>query len=176
LYGQAAMTVSVRTVRPGDGDGIALAWLSAASYYTDLDPEHFQVPTEKGLAELFENGIRYGNDDVLQLVAELEGSIVGWLSARVEPSEENAAAQLTREHGWTRLVVDALIVGREHWRQGSGTALLQAAESWGRDRGAEIVRLDTYAQSPVSVPFYEQRMGYTRRSIVFQKRLRPSDP
>jgi GNAT superfamily N-acetyltransferase len=72
--------------------------------------------------------------------------------------------------------VDALIVVREHWRQGSGTALLQAAESWGRDMGAEIVRLDTYAQSPVSVPFYEQRMGYLRRSIVFQKRLRPYDP
>jgi hypothetical protein len=83
---------------------------------------------------------------------------------------QKAYRQLTREHGWTRLVVDALIVVREHWRQGSGTALLQAAESWGRDMGAEIVRLDTYAQSPVSVPFYEQRMGYLRRSIVFQKR------
>ena len=51
-------------------------------------------------------------------------------------------------------------------------ALLTAAEAWGRDRGAEVVRLDTYADSPVSVPFYEQRMGYQRRSIVFQKPLR----
>lgn len=30
--------------------------------------------------------------------------------------------------------------------------------------GARIVRLDTYAHSPVSVPFYEQRMGYQRRA------------
>ena len=45
-------------------------------------------------------------------------------------------------------------------------------EAWGRDRGAEMARLDTYAGSPVSVPFYEQRMGYQRRSIVFQKPLR----
>ena len=45
------------------------------------------------------------------------------------------------------------------------------ASAWGRDRQARIVRLDTYAHSPVSVPFYEERMGYQRRAIVFQKHL-----
>jgi Acetyltransferase (GNAT) family len=48
---------------------------------------------------------------------------------------------------------------------------LTAAEEWGRDRGAEVVRLDTYADSPVSVPFYERHMGYRRRAIIFQKPL-----
>jgi GNAT superfamily N-acetyltransferase len=52
-----------------------------------------------------------------------------------------------------------------------GTVLLEAAEAWGRTRGARVARLDTYAHSPVSVPFYEDHMGYRRRSIVFQKRL-----
>jgi GNAT superfamily N-acetyltransferase len=73
-------------------------------------------------------------------------------------------------------LADALIVEHGIWHRGAGAALLKAAESRGRERGAEIVRLDTYAHSPVSVPFYEERMGYTRRSIVFQKWLRPSDP
>jgi hypothetical protein len=31
--------------------------------------------------------------------------------------------------------------------------------------------LDTYAASPLSVPFYERGMGYRRRSIVFERRL-----
>jgi hypothetical protein len=31
--------------------------------------------------------------------------------------------------------------------------------------------LDTWADSPVSVPFWERRMGYSRRSIVFRKAL-----
>jgi hypothetical protein len=31
--------------------------------------------------------------------------------------------------------------------------------------------LSTYAASPLSVPFYERRMGRRRRSIVFEKRL-----
>jgi hypothetical protein len=46
------------------------------------------------------------------------------------------------------------------------------AESWGRDRGASIVRLSTYAEGPVAVPFYERHLGYERRSILFQKPLR----
>lgn len=58
------------------------------------------------------------------------------------------------------------------WRQGIGTALLEAVESWGRDRGAAVVRLYTFPGSPVSVPFYERHMGYQRRSILFQKPLR----
>jgi GNAT superfamily N-acetyltransferase len=67
--------------------------------------------------------------------------------------------------------VDALLIDRDQWRHGAGTVLLEAAEAWGRDRGAQVARLDTYAHSPVSVPFYEDRMGYQRRSIIFQKQL-----
>jgi hypothetical protein len=36
---------------------------------------------------------------------------------------------------------------------------------------ARVARLDTYARSPVSVPFYQSGMGYERRSIIFQKEL-----
>ena len=165
------MTVTVRPARSGDGTGVSRAWLSAAAYYTDLDPEHFQVPRAEGLADSWDSLLERADDDSLNLVAELGGHVVGWLWARIEPPDRNASAKLTREHGWTRLVVESLIVARDHWRGGAGTALLEAAEAWGRTRGAEVVRLDTYAHSPVSVPFYEDHMGYARRSIVYQKRL-----
>ena len=62
------------------------------------------------------------------------------------------------------------MVDQALWRQGIGTALLTAAEAWGRDRCAVVVRLNTYADGPVAVPFYEQH-GYQRRSILFQKPL-----
>ena len=165
------MSVTVRPAHPGDGAGIARAWQSAAAYYADLDPDHFQLPRAEGLAEGWDDQLGHDYQDSLQVVAELDGRVVGWLAARIESPEENAAAQLTREQAWTRLVVDALLVDRACWRQGAGTALLAAAEAWGRGRGAQVARLDTYAHSPVSVPFYEDRMGYQRRSIVFQKRL-----
>ena len=51
---------------------------------------------------------------MLQLVPEVDGRVIGWLSARIESPEDNAAVQFTRGHGWTRLVVDALIVDADH--------------------------------------------------------------
>ena len=147
------------------------AWLSAGAYYANLDPEYFQVPRTEGLAERLDNQFNQHDNDSLQLVAELDGHVVGWLWARIERPGQNASAQLTREHGWTRLAVASLIVDSDHWRGGAGTALLEEAETWGRAHGAEAATLDTYAYSPVSVPFYEDHMGYERRSILFQKRL-----
>jgi len=165
------MPVTIRTPRPGDGAAMARVWLSAAAYYAGLDAQHFQIPPSEGVAESFEAGLGTGGEDELMLVAELDGQVAGWLTARVEHPAPGAARQLVREPGWTRLHIDALLVDKAVWHQGTGTALLTAAEEWGRDRGAEVVRLDTYAGSPVSVPFYERHMGYRRRAIVFQKTL-----
>jgi GNAT superfamily N-acetyltransferase len=148
---------------------MARVWLSAAAYYADLDPAHFQVPPAEG--ESFEASFGTGGEDGLMLVADLDGQVAGWLTALIEYPGPGAARQMTREHGWTRLHIDALMVDQAAWHQGVGTALLTAAETWGRDRGARVVRLDTYADSPVSVPFYERHMGYRRRAIVFQKPL-----
>jgi GNAT superfamily N-acetyltransferase len=165
------MAVTVRPARPGDGAALSRVWLSAAVYYTDLNPEHFQVPQAEGLAESWDSQFARHDHDSLDLVAELDGQVVGWLWARIEPPGQSASEQIVREPGWTRLEVVSLFVDRDHWRGGAGTALLEAAEAWGRVQGAQVARLDTYADSPVSVPFYEDHMGYRRRSLVFQKRL-----
>jgi GNAT superfamily N-acetyltransferase len=166
------MSIAVRAPQPDDGSDMARVWLSAAAYYADLEPGYFQVPAGEGLAESFEAAFGTVGEDALMLVAELDGQVAGWLTARIERPAPGAARQMVREPSWTRLFIDALLVDQAVWREGAGTALLTAAEAWGRDRGAEVARLDTYAGSPVSVPFYEQRMGYQRRSIVFQKPLR----
>jgi GNAT superfamily N-acetyltransferase len=167
------MSVWIRSARPGDGEGMARVWLSAGAYYADLDPALFQLPSADGLAESFEAdiGATSKSSDKLRLVAEQDGQVTGWLTARLEQPAASAAHQLVRELGWIRLIVDALMVDQAQWRHGTGTALLEAAESWGRDRGASMVRLDTYVHSPVSVPFYERHMGYQRRSIYFAKEL-----
>jgi GNAT superfamily N-acetyltransferase len=165
------MSVTVRPARPGDGAAIVQVWASAAGYYAALDPEHFRVPRGRGMAERWDALLGHEDEASLRLVAEVDGAVVGWLSAHIEPPGEEAEVQITREQSWTRLMVDALIVDHQRWRHGAGTALMEAAEAWGRWHGAQVARLDTYADSPVSVPFYEERMGYQRRSIVFQKRL-----
>jgi GNAT superfamily N-acetyltransferase len=152
---------------------MARVWLSAGAYYADLDPAHFQLPSAGGLAESFEADITATSEggDKLRLVAERDGLVAGWLTAHLERPAANAAYQLVRELGWIRLIVDALVVEQPLWRQGTGTMLLTAAESWGRGHGASVVSLDTYVHSPVSVPFYERHMSYQRRSIAFVKEL-----
>jgi ribosomal protein S18 acetylase RimI-like enzyme len=75
-----------------------------------------------------------------------------------------------REVGVRRLSVDALAVAERFRRQGVGRMLMEAAERWGRRRGAELVVLDTWIDSPLSVPFYDA-LGYRRRQIKFDKPL-----
>jgi GNAT superfamily N-acetyltransferase len=59
-----------------------------------------------------------------------------------------------------------------HRRRGVGTALMEEMERWARQQGATSVSLRTNLRSPLSMPFYEERMGYTRDGAVFRKRLR----
>lgn len=161
------MALVIRNQEPGDGDGLARVWQSAGRYYAELAPDLFQVPVSDGAS--FESSTV--PPEVLRLVAEADGTIAGWLSARLEPPVPAPERQLVKELGWSRLMVDALVVDRSLWRQGIGGALLSAAEQWGRERGAHVARLDTYADGPVAVPFYERRMGYHRRAIIFEKEL-----
>jgi GNAT superfamily N-acetyltransferase len=68
-------------------------------------------------------------------------------------------------------VIDALSVQQAYWRQGIGTQLLSTAEAWGRSQQAVIAVLDTYSESPISIPCYEQRMDYRRRAVHLWKAL-----
>src|SRR5579872_6304089 len=78
------MSVQIRPPRPGDGEGMARVWLSAGAYYAELDPAHFQLPSADGLAESFEAEPGPRGPDALQLVAELDGEVAGWVTARIE--------------------------------------------------------------------------------------------
>ncbi len=111
------------------------------------------------------------SQDEIWLVAEVDGRVVGNLSAELQRPIETAARQLLRFLGETRLFVSALGVEQAYQRRGVATRLMEAVEQWGRDRGAVSVSLDTWIHSEQSVPFYERRMGYRRASIIFEKRL-----
>ena len=76
----------------------------------------------------------------------------------------------TRYPGQLRVWVNSLIVQQAFARRGIASRLMAAVEEWARGRGAELVMLQTWADSPESVPFYE-RVGYRRRAIIFQKEL-----
>jgi GNAT superfamily N-acetyltransferase len=166
------MDVVLRVARPGDGADLARGWLDGGTYLAALDSERFQVPDEHGLVEWFEELLaRPASDDAVWLVAEVDGLVMGNVAAELHRPVGIAGRQLLRSLGETRLFVSALAVERAHQRRGVATLLMEAVEQWGRERGATWVSLDTWIHSEQSVPFYEQRMGYRRASIIFEKHL-----
>ena len=162
---------TVRVAGPGDGERIASAWLDAGAYYAALDPDYTMTPSVTELAELWDAVVSTDDPASLALVAERDDRVIGWLLARYMPVENDEPGHGSAPRPGGLLMVDLLVVQRSHWRQGAGAALMQAAETWGSSNGAHIARLATDARSSVSVPFYEQRMGYQRHTLIFQKPL-----
>ncbi|HLH70350.1 MAG TPA: GNAT family N-acetyltransferase [Candidatus Dormibacteraeota bacterium] len=163
--------ISVRPARPGDGAGLACVWLDAGRYYASLNPDVFHVPDEEGLSEHFERVLASCRPDVHHVVAEAEGRVVGSAVGRLEPPLDSARHQLHRHLAHCRLIIDAVVVSEGFRGRGVGTRLMNAIEEWGRRHGATLVLLDSYPESALSLPFFEERAGYRRRSVRLFKRL-----
>jgi GNAT superfamily N-acetyltransferase len=163
----------IRPARAGDGAGLARVWTDAGRNFTEVDPRTLKLPETGGLADWFEESLAQPRPpESLWLVAEAAGGgIAGFVLGTVERPRADAHFQLVRDLGRSRLAVGVLAVAEADRRTGVGTALMTAIEAAARDLGAEVVLLDTNQRSPLSVPFYENRMGYERRAIIFRKEL-----
>lgn len=143
------------------------------SLFAELNPHTFRVPNAEGLAEWFEEiiALRLESQDRIGLVAEVDGAVVGVLSAELHEPIDPAGRELQTDFNRWRLHVNSLGVLATHRRHGVGSALMQAVEEWGRARGAEVVILETETNNPTSVPFYEQRMGFSAQAFVYRKEI-----
>jgi len=103
------------------------------------------------------------------IVAEIDGEVVGALTARLlEPVTGSTDGRFKEE---TRLRIDYLATAAASRRAGIGTRLVQAAESWGRRVGATIAETTAFRGSALSIPFWEDRMGYEELPMSLVKRL-----
>lgn len=162
---------AIRPARPGDAASLAEVWIEFGRYYAELDPAQFQVPDTIGLEEWTKARLESERgDDLIWLVAERDGVIIGYVTAEIARPAEDAARQLLRDMGEAVLRVQALIVREPERRKGIGSALMQAVEDWARDRGATRAFLMTFGQSPSAVPFYA-KMQYQGKMLGFWKEL-----
>ena len=127
---------------------------------------------EEGFAEFLESDEEWRSaPDNLALVAEVDGEVAGYLEASIQPPLESAQWQGQRDLAATRLYINYVGTRDAFKRRGVATRLVEEAEAWGRSKGATVALCDTYIDSPMSVPFWEERMGYKRRSIRLRKPL-----
>ena len=142
--------ISVREAQPADADALARVHADVARYYDERGPHYF-------------------DEGQLRLVAEVEGEVVGALTARLlEPVTVGGDARGESEK---RLRIDYLATAPASRRAGIGTRLVEAAESWGRRVGATIAETTAFRGSALSIPFWEDRMGYEELPMSLEKRL-----
>lgn len=145
--------IRVRDAGPADAEGLARVHADVARYYAERGPSYF-------------------DEGELRLVAEIDGEVVGALAARlVEPASADDRSGGRSDDGETRLRIDYLATAAERRRSGIGTALVRAAENWGRGGGATIAETTAFRGSALSIPFWEDRMGYEEQPMSLEKRL-----
>lgn len=163
--------LKIREAIPGDGAAIARIRRENAAYYAGLAPELFRLPDDDGLDEFADPTADDNSSRALFILAEIDEEVVGHLYAEVVSPGESDRFQASSDGVETRLFIHALSVLQQHWRKGIATALVETAEVWGRERGATVALCDTWPESPVSLPFWEQRMRYEPRSVRLRKQL-----
>jgi ribosomal protein S18 acetylase RimI-like enzyme len=164
--------ITVREARAEDAPGIARIGIQNSAYHVRLAPDLFRIPDEEGFVEFIADDSEWRSlPTSLALVAEAEGEVAAYLEASLHKPVDTARWQGQRDLGTTRLHINYLGAADEYKRQGVATRLVEAAEEWGRAHGAAVAVCDTYIDSPLSVPFWEERMGYQRRAIIFRKPL-----
>jgi GNAT superfamily N-acetyltransferase len=163
--------LAIREAVPGDGPAIAAIHSDNAAYYVELAPDLFRAPDPDGLAEFVDPSPEDNSPASVFLVAQDRSAVVGYLLAELVSPTPTDRYQSSTDLNEVRLFIHALAVLQACWRRGIAGRLVEAAEEWGRERGAAIVLCDTWLESPVSLPFWEERMGYSRRSVRMRKRL-----
>jgi GNAT superfamily N-acetyltransferase len=169
MEGSSADNMSVRAVRPGDAAALERLHAEVARYYAEPVPHYFRSAVRNGSRGGAGPDWAAAGAEKLCLVAEVEGEVVGALAARLlTPAGERPAGGEPEEK---RLRIDYLATAAERRRSGVGTRLVEAAETWGRGAGATIAETTTFQGGPLSVPFWEERMGYEELSTTLEKRL-----
>ncbi len=163
------MALIVRPARAGDGEALARIHADMLAHYAEVDPEAFHAPGLSGFAAWVDGEI--GDEAGLDLVAEVDGEVVASLFAVLVEPPDGAQWASARDVGAVRVRIEYLATAAAHRRAGAGSALVEAAEQWGRERGATVAETTTYRGGPISVPFWTERSGYETRSINLRKPL-----
>jgi GNAT superfamily N-acetyltransferase len=166
--------VVIRPPRREDAAGLVRAAADLAEQYAELEPERFVVPDRAAsLVHFDEELARPPRDDVIRLVAEVDGEAVGEAVAELLEPLANATAEPQLDARRRRAYLGYLAVREQFRGQGVGGRLLDAVEALARERGAELISTDTNLRSNVgAVEFYERR-GYKRQAVVLRKLLEP---
>jgi len=130
----------------------------------EFDSRRFMAPgsdSDRGYAWFL--GTQLQDDEVVVLVAEEQGAVVGYVYAGLEPQSWK---ELREACGF----IHDVVVDERGRRHGVATALLDAAIAWLRDRGAPRAMLWTAQRNEAAQRLFD-RMGFRRTMIEMTREL-----
>lgn len=160
------MAAVIRRATPADLDAVGRLGAALLRAHHQFDPDRFMAPgidAEAGYAWFL--GTQLDEPDALVLVADDEGQVVGYVYAGIEP---RSWKELREEAGF---IHDVLV---HEGRRGAGLAqaLVDAAITWCRDRGAPRVVLWTADRNADAQRLF-RRLGFRATMIEMTRELGP---
>lgn len=159
------MALTIRPAATSDLEPLGRLGALLMRTHSDFDPLRFMTPgddPEGGYAWFL--GTQIHRTDVVVLVAERDGRIVGYVYAGIEPLSWK---ELRDEAGF----VHDVVVAEEARGQGVGGALIDAAAEWLHRRGVPRVLLWTAERNGAAQRLFA-RHGFRRTMIEMTRELR----
>jgi ribosomal protein S18 acetylase RimI-like enzyme len=156
--------INIRRATPADIPAIGRLGALLVRTHHDLDPERFIAATpgtEKGYGSFL--GTQLDEQNVIILVAERDGEVVGYTYAGVEGTDYMSL------RGPAGVLYD-IVVDPAHRKQGVGRMLLDATVEALKARGAPRVVLST-AERNASAQRLFDRAGFRRTMIEMAREL-----
>lgn len=157
-------TIAVRQATRADLPALGrLGGLLLRTHFA-FDPLRFMAPgdrADEGYAWFL--GSQLAEPDVVVFVAELRGSVVGYVYAGLEPQSWK---ELREACGF----IHDVVVDERGRRQGVGSVLVESAVSWLRARGAPRVMLWTAEQNQAAQRLFAAS-GFRRTMIEMTREL-----
>lgn len=139
--------MKIRPPTHNEAGQLARLYLWSAEHHAEIDPAFYRVPDSKNVVAHYAALISGGNTETsARFVAETNGQIAGMVEVTLaDQSPSNSMLQ-------PLLMASAdIVVAPTHRRKGIGTALMQQAESWASDHGADGVILDMLRANEVAL-------------------------
>ena len=153
----------IRPAAAADAAGIARVFIESAEHHAALDPARYFVPDAQSIVERYREGRQHAArspEEVVTLVAILEGKVVGFVDARLDRPLDAMHRDLLY------CSMTEIAVAASARSKGVGGRLVEAAEAWGRARGAELACLDYLVANTRAATFYCASRGYRAVSAI----------
>ena len=158
------MNYSIRRATEADAPALGRLGALLLRAHHAFDPQRFMAPgrdPESGYGWFL--GSQIGDDDVAVFVAERDGDVIGYVYAGLEP---RSWKELREACGF----IHDVAVREEGRRGGVATALVDAAISWLRSRGAPRVVLWSADQNAPAQRLFD-RLGFRRTMVEMTREL-----